>query len=201
LHLTFNDSSVEKFKEFLKSIVPLSDEEFGKTIHYFTGKRLNKDEYFIRQGEICRQIGFIMQGGIRTFYHNQAGEEVTSCFCTENDFTTSYKSFILREPSELELQAIEDTLLLVISYENLDNLYKESPTWQTIGRKIAEKEYIAMEKYASVLNNESARQKYLRLLKEQPHVLQKAKIEDIASYLGVSRRTLSRIRKEITGII
>ena len=112
--------------------------------------------------------------------------------------TTSYKSFILQQPSNLILQAIEETQLLVIDYENLQKLYSKSAIWQTIGRAVAEREYIVMEQYASVLNNETAKEKYLRLLKEQPNVLQKANIEDIASYLGVTRRTLSRIRQEIS---
>lgn len=97
----------------------------------------------------------------------------------------------------MSIQAIEETKLLVIDYSSLQKLYKSSPVWQNIGRKVAEQEYIVMEKYASVLNNETAKEKYLRLLKEQPTVIQKASVEDIASYLGVTRRTLSRIRKEI----
>ena len=77
-------------------------------------------------------------------------------------------------------------------------MYATSPTWQNIGRKVAEKEYIVMEKYASVLNNETAKEKYMRLINEQPSVIHKATVEDIASYLGVTRRTLSRIRQEIS---
>ena len=77
-------------------------------------------------------------------------------------------------------------------------MYKNYPTWQNIGRIITQNEFLNMEQYASVLNNETAKEKYLRLLKEQPNVLQKANIEDIASYLGVNRRTLSRIRQEIS---
>lgn len=70
--------------------------------------------------------------------------------------------------------------------------------WLNIGRLIAEMEYMNMEEYASVLNNESAKDKYLRLLKEQGEVIQKTTVESIASYLGVTRRTLSRIRQEIS---
>ncbi len=133
-----------------------------------------------------------------TFYLNDKPEETTSCFCTENSLTTSYKSFILQEPSKLSIQALEETELLVIDYRNLQKLYSTSIVWQNIGRAVAEREYIVMERYASVLNNETAKEKYWRLLKEQPNVLQKSNIEDIASYLGVTRRTLSRIRQEIS---
>jgi CRP-like cAMP-binding protein len=189
---------VDKFKQFLKNISQITDNEFADTISYFTELNLQKGDFFVKQDKICRHIAFILKGTLRTYYINDKAEETTSCFCTENNLTTSYKSFILQQPSNLILQAIEETQLLVIEYENLQKLYAKSTVWQTIGRAVAEREYIVMEQYASILNNETAKEKYLRLLKEQPNVLQKANIEDIASYLGVTRRTLSRIRQEIS---
>jgi CRP-like cAMP-binding protein len=189
---------VKRFKQFLRTIAPITDMEFADSISFFSEQNLKKGELFASQNKICRHIAYIVKGTLRVYYLNEHAEEITSCFCTEDNLTTSYKSFILQQPSTLALQAIEDTNLLVISYENLQNLYAKSVVWQTIGRAVAEREYITMEQYASILNNESAKEKYLRLLKEQPAVVQKAKIEDIASYLGVTRRTLSRIRKELT---
>jgi CRP-like cAMP-binding protein len=164
---------------------------------FFSERALKKGDFFVEQDKVCRHIGFILKGTLRTYYINEKAEEITSCFCTENNLATSYKSFILQEPSNLIVQAVEDTKLLVIDYQSLQELYSRSAVWQTIGRAVAEREYIVMEQYASVLNNETAKEKYLRLLKEQPSVLQVVKIEDIASYLGVTRRTLSRIRKDL----
>lgn len=189
---------MDKFKQFLKNISPITDNEFADTISYFSEQILIKGDFFIKPDKVCRHIAYIVKGTLRTYYINDKAEETTSCFCTENNLTTSYKSFILQQPSNLILRAIEDTNLLVIDYVNLQKLYSKSAAWQTIGRAVAEKEYIVMEKYASILNNETAKEKYLRLMKEQPNVLQKANIEDIASYLGVTRRTLSRIRLEIS---
>ena len=165
---------MDKFKQFLKNISPITDDEFADTISYFTELNLQKGEFFVKQDKVCRHIAFILKGTLRTYYINDKAEETTSCFCTENNLTTSYKSFILQHPSNLVLQAIEETKLLVIDYENLQKLYAKSAIWQTIGRAVAEREYIVMEQYASVLNNETAKEKYLRLLNEQPNVLQKA---------------------------
>lgn len=189
---------MNKFKQFLKSIAPITDEEFADAIAYFSKQKLKKGDFFVKQDRVCRHIAFILTGTLRTYYLNDKAEEITACFCTENNLTTSYKSFILQQPSKLILQAIEDTQLVVIDYENLQKLYTQNSLWQGFGRAVAEREYIVMEQYASVLNNETAKEKYLRLLREQPIVLQKANIEDIASYLGVTRRTLSRIRQEIS---
>ena len=191
---------MDSFKEYLRTIVSIADTEFADIILHFKVLILKKGDCFIEQGDVCRQIGFIKQGTLKTYYINDKGEEITSCFCTENNFTTSYKSFILQSPSDLTIRAIEETELFVIDYENLQKLYAKSLAWQAIGRAVAEREYIVMEQYASVLSNETAKEKYLRMLKEQPNILQKASITDIASYLGVSRRTLSRIRKEIMNL-
>ena len=188
---------INNFKIFITQITPISDSEFEKTVVFFKEKTLQKGDFFVEQGKVCKHIAFVNKGTLRTFYINEKAEEITSCFCTENGLTTSYKSFILQEPSNLSIQTLEYAELLVIDYDHLQKLYSTSIVWQNIGRAVAEREYIVMEKYASVLNNETAKEKYMRLLKEQPNVLQKANIEDIASYLGITRRTLSRIRKEI----
>lgn len=186
------------FKQFIRQIAPISDKEFDETVILFKEMHLQKGDYFLKQGNISRQIAFVNKGTLRIFYLNDKANETTSCFCNENNWTTSYKSFIQQQPSTRSIQALEDTELLVIDYENLQKLYATSVVWQNIGRVFAEREYIVMEQYASVLNNETAKEKYLRLLKEQPTVLQKANIEDIASLLGITRRTLSRIRQEIS---
>lgn len=189
---------MENLKLFLNSITPVSDEEFENTSIYFKPQYLAKNSYFAVQGKVCREVAFIQKGTLRTYYLNEKSEEVTSCFCVANNLTTSYKSFVLQQPSELSIQAIEDTELLIINYADLQNLYQKSVIWQNIGRIIAERQYMVMEQYANVLCNETAKEKYLRLLNEQPSILNKASVNDIASYLGVTRRTLSRIRKEIS---
>lgn len=186
------------FKLFIRQTVSISDQEFDETVKFFKEKTIQKGEHFLKQGEVCRHIAYINEGLFRTYYFNDKAEEITSCFCVKNAITTSYKSFIDQQTSKLSIQALEDTQILVIDYEKLQDLYSKSIVWQKIGRTLLEQEYIAVEQYASTLNNETAKEKYLGLIKKQPLVVQKAKVEDIASYLGVTRRTLSRIRQEIS---
>lgn len=114
---------MDKFKQFLKSISPITDQEFADSIAYFTAMNVEKNDFFVKPGKVCKHIGFIVKGTMRTYYLNDKAEETTSCFCTENSLTTAYKSFILQQPSELILQALEDTQLLVIDYDNLQKLY------------------------------------------------------------------------------
>lgn len=189
---------MDNLKTFLQILTPISDKEFEDSKSNFSIVHLKKGDFFIQQGNICRQIAFINKGSFRTFYLNDKAKEITACFRTEKTFVSSYKSFILQEPSFLSIIALEESELIVIDYDNLQNLYSSNMVWQKIGRLLAERSYIEMEDYASVLNNESAKEKYLRLINEQSEILQKANVEHLATYLGVTRRTLSRIRKEIS---
>ena len=188
----------KKLFQFLKNITSISDHELENGFQYFEKIILEKGDYFVKENIICKQIAFINKGILRTFYFNENSEDTTSCFCTENNLTSAYKSFILQEKSKLNIRALEKSELLVITYNNLQKLYIESPIWSKIGRLIAENEYIEMENYASILNNETAKTKYLRLMYEQPEIVQKIANQFIASYLGITSRTLSRIKLEIS---
>lgn len=189
---------MDKLKTFLQTLTPITDKEFEELKNTFYKVHLRKGEFLLQKGKVCKQMAFVNRGSLRTFYLNDKAEEITHCFRIEKSFITSLRSFILQEPSILSIIALEETELLVIDYDKLQKFYGTSITWQTIGRLLTERAYIEMEEYASVLNNESAKEKYLRLLNEQGEILQKANVEHIATYLGVTRRTLSRIRQEIS---
>lgn len=189
---------MNELKALLQALTSISDEEFEDSRNNFYKIYLKKGDLLLQNGKVCKQMSFINRGTLRTYYFNNKGEEITHCFRTKNTFISSFRSFILQEPSLLSIRALEETELIVIDYDKLQKLYSTSMAWQKIGRLLTEKAYIEMEEYASVLNNESAKEKYLRLLNEHGEILQKASVEHIATYLGVTRRTLSRIKKEIS---
>jgi CRP-like cAMP-binding protein len=190
-----------QFKLYLNTVASISDKDFEASIYAFNEISLKKGEFFARPGLVCKYAAYIVSGMLRTFQINEKGEDISYCFCTENNFTTSFKSFISQTESTLSIQALENTKLLVIEYNELQKLYEKFPVWQNIGRVLVEKEYLVMEKYASILNNETAKEKYLRLMTEQPAIIKKAEIQHIASYLGISRETLSRIRNQVANSI
>lgn len=188
---------MNSFKQFLDKIHPISDQDFNEGFKFFQKVNLLKSDYFVQQGDICDRIGFVLQGTLRIFSSNQYGKEVTTCFCTKHKTTTSYKSFIHKKPSDFAIQAIENAQLLTINSRDLEKLYQQNEAWSIIGRRLMEIEYLVMEDYAVMLNRESAKEKYKKMIHDQPELIQVAKIQDLASYLGVTRRTLTRIREEI----
>ncbi len=189
---------MNELKTLLQVLTSISDKEFEDSRNNFHKVYLKKGEFLLQRGQVCKQMSFVNLGSLRTFYFNNKGEEITHCFRTKNTFISSFRSFILQEPSLLSIMTLEETELVTIDYDKLQKLYNSSITWQNIGRLLTERAYIEMEEYASVLNNESAKEKYLRLINEHGEILQKASVEHVATYLGVTRRTLSRIRQEIS---
>lgn len=182
---------------FLNSLCEFSYSDFEHSHTFFDAKRLKKGEIWIDYTRTCHEMAFVDKGLLRISFIDNKGNEVTSCFCGPTSMASSFKSFISRTPSDLKVQVLEDTDLLVINYDNLQRLYKTIPAWERIGRILIEKEYLSLWNYAFSLNTEQAEERYLRLLEKQPEVLQKAPVQDIASYLGITRETLSRIRKKV----
>lgn len=185
------------FFRFLNTITDFSENDFIQSQIFFKTVVLKKGDLWIQQNQVCKEIAFIKKGLLRSYYIDQKGSEVTSCFCVSGSMASSFKSFIAQQASDLALQALEKTELITISYNDLQYLYKTIPKWQEVSRILMEQEYLSLWRYAYSLNRENAMEKYLRLLNEQPEVLRKAPVQDIASYLGVSRETLSRIRKKV----
>jgi len=187
---------VQQFKNYLTGIISMDDDTFDLCVEFLKVKVLKKGEFFVREGNVCNHIAFIEEGLFRIYYVKD-GNEVNSCFCTENSITSSFGSFINRTSSDEYIQAIEDAVLVTLSHENLLKLYKMSPVWQSVGLLLTEKECLRLTNRASSLSFETAVEKYKNILQFQPEIIQRVSVQNIASYIGVSRETLSRIRSKI----
>lgn len=174
----------------------MNDETFNLSLDYVKILRLKKNEYFITEGKICNNIAFINKGLSRIFYVRD-GNEVNTCFCSENSITSSFESFINQTPAKENIQALENSELLILSHKDLSKLYELSPEWQKLGLLMTERECLRLSNRLVALNFETAKEKYLNLMKTQAKIIQRVSIQHIASYLGVSRETLSRIRSQI----
>ena len=186
---------IENFKKYLAQLTPIENESFDIASEYFKIERICKSEFFIKEGQICSKIAFISEGLFRIYYLKD-GIEINTCFCKENSITSSFNSFVNHIPSSENIQALENSVVVTLSSENLAKLYSDSQIWQTIGRLLTEKECLRLSDRASSLSFESALEKYKNLLKYQPGIIQRVSIQHIASYIGVSRETLSRIRSK-----
>ncbi|MFL5729751.1 MAG: Crp/Fnr family transcriptional regulator [Cytophagaceae bacterium] len=165
------------------------------------GKQLKKLELprnslLVKEGAVCSQLYFLEKGCLRKFY-NLDGKEVTHWLGFENNFTTSFYSFISRNPGIENLQVLEDAVLWSVSYDDLQELMNKHRDLERMVRIIQEQYYIKLEERIMALQFKTAKERYEELMLASPHILQRISLGQIASYLGISQETLSRIRGQV----
>jgi CRP-like cAMP-binding protein len=147
-------------------------------------------------GHIHKNIYFILEGAVRTFYRDRNSDDITSWLLFEGDLAISVSSFYNQSPSFEAMEALEDSWVVVLSYESLMNLYQKHMEFNYIGRSLTEAYYIKSEEKANTLRMLSAQERYEQLVKLYPFILKRVPLRYIASYLGITQSTLSRVRSK-----
>lgn len=158
---------------------------------------LKKDEYFSEAGKIPRQVAFIEEGILRVCYYNSKGDEITKYFVDENNFAVDINSFNQKIPSSEYVQAVTNCTLFVFSTESLNDLSATIIQWGGIISKITEKALIEKVNKLSPMLDENATTRYLNFLEKFPNLANRVPLSYLASYLGITQSSLSRIRKSI----
>jgi len=177
----------------LTAYSPLSNEALEALQDCFNEVTLSKNEYLLREGQVCRHLYFLEKGALRGFY-NLDGKEITHWFGFEKDFVTSFHSFITREPAVENIQLIEGSILWSIAKDTVTDLFNKYHEIERLVRIAYEKYYIRLEERFVNAQFKSATERYQQLMEQMPHVLERVPLGYIASYLGISQETLSRIR-------
>lgn len=162
------------------------------------GKTYQKGDYFLRAGQVCREVGFVEKGLIRYWGTKDNGEEITLHFGKENEFTSNYQSFLDHSASQRSIQCLEDSEILVMSYDNLQRLYTEVKEGQKFGRLICEHLYLQALDQISSIYTDTPEQRYLHFVRDYPDLQQRIPQYYISSYVGVKPPSLSRIRKRLS---
>lgn len=188
----------EKLKQQIRTYANFSDDELDLIVSKFTPHTFKAKDFLQRENKICSAIHFISEGLVRTYYV-RADKEITTYLASDNSFIAAYASFITQTKSAENLQCIEATTTLSISYTHMQELYRELPNWQIIGRILAEKNYICMADRILKLQAVPAKQKYLDFLAtSSTKIIQRTPQIYIASFLGITPESLSRIRRSIS---
>ncbi len=180
----------------LQHLIGLTNEEFDIFLGCLQSQKLKRREVLIAEGDICRYAYFVKKGCLR-YFHNVDGEEITGQFFFENGWYTDYESFLLQKPSKQNIDALEPTELILLPKSELLKLYITIPKFEKFGRIMAENAFLGLRNRTELLTQQSAEERYLRLMKERPKVIERVPQHYIASYLGIKPPSLSRIRKRI----
>lgn len=189
---------MQQIKAYLDQIATISNTDWA----FFTSKLqrrvIKKKTVFLKLNDIENHISFIESGVVRVYIPKENPEkEITFGFSFKDQFISAYDSFLTQTSSAYELQALTDTTILSITYNDLQEVYKQTQIGNLIGRLTAERLFLIKSKREQNLLNLTAEERYVKLFKERPELLKVIPLKYISSYIGVTAQALSRIRKRI----
>lgn len=198
LMLFAKDQHQAALKRALEHIAPLAWEEWQRIVPHLRYREVPEDGYILQAGEDCDWIGFVASGTLRAFYDLDADQQLNLLLVASGEFINDYESFITRMPAQFTIQALSTVTLVVLSRTVLDELYAESMFWNTFGRKVAEQLFLSSKARLEHFFVQNPEDRYHHLLAKHPDFFQKFPLKHIASYLGVTPQSLSRIRKRLS---
>lgn len=164
----------------------------------FEEKEISRNSLHLKEGLVSNEYMIVESGFLRAYTHDVDGNEVTTSFYAPGNLVLEPASFFHRTPSRENVQALTDSKGWVTTFEKLNMLFHTYPAFREFGRSVLVKGFAALKERMLSMINETAEQRYLTLMKNNPDIFQQAPLKHIASYLGVTDTSLSRIRKEIS---
>lgn len=189
------EDCLSKLKIVVTSISPFTEEAWQDFSSLFSSQKMERGEYFCREGESPNKVGFVCKGVLRAYYQTDNGTEYNKTFFIENSFPVSLAAVLQKSKSYLTFQVLEECELLVASYFDIEELYSKHRCIETFVRKILELEWVMKKEQRElrlVLNN--AEEKYNYFKEEYPGLENRIPQYHIASHLGITPIQLSRIR-------
>lgn len=184
-------------KEYFKIHTTADDEALEKIAPFFVEKSYDKNEYLLREGEVCKYNYFIISGCMRIFTTNNEGVENTRYIAFEGKFGTSFTSLITGKPSFENIQSLEKTKVLSIYKDDFYDLVETEPAVNQIYRNILESAYITTQKRIYDFQGADSLQRVQWILENQPKILSRISNKVVASYLGITPHTLSRLKSKL----
>lgn len=188
---------IEKLLSHIHQKIKITQEDEVIISKVFHPVSIFKNTKLILKNQVPDKIYFIASGFTRLYYENDEADEVTTLILGEGHFITPFMNFIHQTPSETNLTTITDCNLLEISHQNMKTLIDENKSFQIFSISIFESAIQRVSLRANELATLNAEERYLKLMEEEPEIIQKVPIQIIASYLGIKPESLSRIRKKV----
>lgn len=181
----------------LQKVTGFSEEEMGIFLNRFKEKNIRKKTTILSYGKVAQEVYFVIRGCMRLYY-DKDGVDISAFFFTENMFAGAYDSFTTKTKSRHSIETVEDCHCLSITYNSLQSLYVELPKMNELIRKVLEKRFFELHQLFTSQILDSPEERYLNLLKERPDLLQRVPQHQIATFLGVTPVSLSRIRSRVS---
>jgi CRP-like cAMP-binding protein len=188
-----NNTGSQPLVDYINQMFPLRSEIVDYIRQNTFAKKLAKGKFLLRQGEVCSHYYYIHKGVLRSFL-KFGKKEITIWINPENEITTSIRSMNGSRPSDEYIQALEDCELVVIPFDAMEALYDRFPEMNMVGRKLLQEYYAASEERVYICRIPDARSRYQHFIDTRPELVNRIPLKYVASYLGITLETLSRLR-------
>jgi len=178
--------------------VHLIDEEFEVISKFFIPKKVRKKQFLLHEGEVCKNIGFVNSGCLREYTIDNKGSEHIIQFAIEDWWISDPNSYLSGLPSTYNIDALEDSKVLLLEKSSREKLLDSCPKMERFFRILIETNFVATQRRITDSLSTSAEERYLKFVKTYPKLIEQVSQNHIASYLGITPQSLSRIRKELT---
>ena len=185
------------FLNYINKYIDLTSDEEALLLSKIVRRKYLKDQYIVQQSDICKTECFILSGCTKTFYVDDEGQEHIVMFAIEDWWISDMGSFITQTPADYNIQCIENTELFQISYDIIEELYIEIPKLERFFRKIIERALVASQKRIVSNFSLTAKERYLLFKETYPKIEQRVPQYMIASYLGITKEFLSKIKSQL----
>lgn len=184
----------EQLKNSIEEHVTLSDEDWELCKHSFRPKRMLKRQFLLQEGDVCRELAFVEKGALYSYSLDLSGTKHVIRFAFDGWWMANLQSFFTGQSTRLNIEVLEDSELLILDRQNHEMLLEKIPAYERYHRIIVQNAYVALQRRVENALGLTAEEKYERLIKESPAFLNRVPQNLIASYIGVSPETLSRVR-------
>lgn len=188
----------ELLRKHIERRIKLTADEFRVCSQFFAPKKLKKHQFLLQEGEICRHIAFVNSGCLRAYTVDHKGEEHIIQFAIVDWWISDLNSYLTATPGTYTIDAVHDSEILLLERSARDQLLESVPTMERFFRLLQESNYVATHRRINETLSASAEERYLAFLKTYPALVEQVPQSQIASYLGITPQSLSRIRKELS---
>ncbi len=188
-------------KHFLKTIFSPTDfkeSELALILPKFKQVKFSKNDFLLKEGKTENLYWFLESGFARSFVNDNKGKDITTNFYSSTDVVIDWSSFFLRNPTRENIQALTDCVCWQSDFETFQQLFHSIETFREHGRKRLVTSYFALKNHSVSIIADQAKERYIQLLNDKPHIVQNVSMQHIATFLGITKYSLSRIRNGIS---
>lgn len=187
-------SQFETYLQFIREISPLSPESIDAIVPYLSLRTFARKDYLVKQGNVSNEMNFIISGAVREYFEDANANEISTWFGFEKSIAVSTYSFFSQKPSLTNIQALEDTEVIVLKHADLQQLFDRFHDIERQGRLLVEQYMVQIEEIKIILQTLTAKQRYEYMLQHRPEFIKRIPLKYLASFLGIKLETLSRVR-------